>query len=88
MSTLFGPNERPDANPPHENVIRRFREELRLGRPEFADLLDVKIDTLRVWETGKSNPRGPVALRIVETANRNNYPLTVEDIYPKKTKKK
>ena len=83
MPDPFGPNVRPDAKPPHENVIRRFREELRMDRPEFADLLDVKIDTLRVWEAGKSRPRGPAALKIIEVASRNDYPLTLEQIFEK-----
>lgn len=84
MADSYGPNERPDANPPHDNVIRRFREELRMDRPEFADLIEAKIDTLRVWEAGKSKPRGPAAMRIVEIAERNDYPLSAEDIYPTK----
>lgn len=83
MADPYGPNERPDANPPHNNVIRRFREELRMDRPEFAILLDVKIDTLRVWEAGKSKPRGPAAMKIVQVAERNDYPLTIEQIFEK-----
>jgi DNA-binding transcriptional regulator YiaG len=54
-----------------------------MDRPEFADLLDVKIDTLRVWEAGKSRPRGPAALKIIEVASRNDYPLTLEQIFEK-----
>lgn len=83
MPDPYGPNVRTDSVPPHPNVIRRFREELRMGRKEFADLLDVNVDTLRVWETeGKSRPRGPAALRIVEVAKRNDYPLDITDIFP------
>ena len=83
MVDSFGPNERPDAIPPHDNVIRRFREELRMDRPEFADLVGAKIDTLRVWEGGSSKPRGPAALKIIEIAERNEYPLNISDIFPK-----
>jgi DNA-binding transcriptional regulator YiaG len=82
MADSFGPNERPDATPPHQNVIRRFREELRMDRPDFADLIEAKIDTLRVWEAGKSKPRGPAALKIIEIASRNDYPLSITDIFP------
>lgn len=81
MTASYGPNHRPDANPPHQNAIRRLREELRMDRPEFAELLDVKIDTLRVWEAGKSKPRGPAAMKIVKIANRNYYPLDITDIF-------
>lgn len=84
MPDPYGPTQRADSKPPHPNPIRRFREELRMDRREFADLLDVKVDTLRVWETaGKSRPRGQSALRIVEVAQRNDYPLEIADIFPK-----
>lgn len=81
MPDLYGPNERPDAIPPHQNVIRRFREELRMDRKEFAELIDANIDTLRVWEASKSQPRAPAALKIIEIAKRNEYPMTVEEIF-------
>lgn len=81
MTDPFGPNVRPDANPPHDNVIRRFREELRMDRKEFAELLDVNVDTLRVWEAGKSKPRGPAALKIVQVAANNFYPLNIDEIF-------
>lgn len=90
MTDPFGPQQRPDSAPLHPNAIRRFREELRLDRKQFSELLDVNIDTLRVWESGSSKPRGPSALKIIEVANRNHYPLSVEDIFgppPKKKKK-
>ena len=80
----YGPNERPDAVPPHTNVIRRFREELRMDRQEFAELIDANIDTLRVWEADKSKPRAPAAMKIIEVASRNDYPLTMEDLFPVK----
>jgi len=84
MSDPYGPTIRPDSLPPHDNVIRRFREELRMDRPTFADLLEVNVDTLRVWETaGKSCPRGPAALKIVSFADRNDYPMTIEEIFQK-----
>jgi len=82
MADPYGPNERPDANPPHQNAIRRFREELRMDRPEFAVLIEAKLDTLRVWEAGKSMPRAPAALKIIEVASRNDYPLDINDIFP------
>ena len=89
MPDPYGPTNRPDSIPLHPNVIRRFREELRMDRPEFADLLEVNIDTLRVWETqGKSRPRGEAALRIVDIAAHNDYPLAITDIFPPKKKKK
>ena len=89
MTTPYGPTDRPDSLPLHPNVIRRFREELRMDRPAFADLLEVNLDTLRVWETqGKSKPRGEAAFKIVSFARRNDYPLAITDIFPAKPKKK
>ena len=87
MTEPFGPQQRPDSAPLHPNAIRRFREELRLDRKQFSALLDVNIDTLRVWESGSSKPRGPSALKIVEVADRNNYPLSIEDIFATPSKK-
>lgn len=83
MPEAFGPNSRPDAIPPHTNAIRRFREELRMDRKQFADLIDANIDTLRVWESNKGNPRAPAAMKIIKIAERNDYPLTMEDLFPK-----
>jgi DNA-binding XRE family transcriptional regulator len=82
MAKLHRPNERPDAAPPHPNLIRRFREELRLTRNQFADLLQEKVDTLRVWEgdTG-AKPRGEKAIKISDLAKKNAYPLSVKDIF-------
>lgn len=87
MPRPFGPNERPDAKPLSENAIRRFREELRLDRPEFAELVDISIDSLRVWEKGASEPRVHSAVKIIEAAERNHYPLTMVEIIPKQSKK-
>lgn len=89
MTDPYGPSERQDSKTLHSNIIRRFREELRLDRQEFSDLLDVNIDTLRVWEGGKgAKPRGEAALVIVACAERNDYPLGITDIFPKITTKK
>lgn len=88
LPSPVGPIERPDAKPPHPNPIRRFREELRLTRKEFADITGFNVDSLRMWEsTGAEHnrqatkPNGNVAVAIVELARRNFYPLTLEDIY-------
>lgn len=81
MTDPYGPTKRENSSPPHNNIIRQFREELRLARQEFAELLEVNIDTLRVWESGSSRPRGPAALKLVEAAERNNFPMTIEQIF-------
>ena len=86
MTQIYGPNNRTDSAPMHQNAIRRFREELRMNRPAFAQMLSVNVDTLRVWEDGKSKPRGEAALKIVAAADRNHYPLVITDIFPKKKK--
>lgn len=81
MRNFQGPSERADSAPLHSNVVRRFREELRLDRKQFAELLETNIDTLRVWESGASKPRGPAAMKIVEIAKRNKYPMTIDEIF-------
>lgn len=90
MTRPFGPNERPDAKPLADNAIRRFREELRMDRPEFAELLDITTHSLRVWEKGTSKPRAESVMKIIEVAERNHYPLTMADIFsaPKEVVKK
>lgn len=82
MSKRYGPTQRPDSGPLHDNAIRRFREELRLGRTQFAGLLGVNEYTLRVWEEGKSRPRTPATMKIIELAHKNHYPMEVADIHP------
>jgi DNA-binding transcriptional regulator YiaG len=89
MPRPIPPNERPDSAILHINAVRRFREELRLNRHNFASLLDVNVDTLRVWETpGASKPRGASAIKIVELAEKNHYPMSLEDIFSDALKKK
>ncbi len=89
MPQPYGPTTRKDSIPLHANAIRRFREELRMNRPVFADLLEINVDTLRVWEANKSMPRAEAAIKIVRVAKRNDYPMSIADIYPEeKTRKK
>lgn len=82
---VTGPTERPDARPPHPNPIRRFREEMRLTRAQFVRLVKTSTDNLRMWEgSGRlkaTRPKGEAAIAIVELAQRNYYPLTLQDIY-------
>jgi DNA-binding transcriptional regulator YiaG len=60
-----------------------------MNRPVFADLLEINVDTLRVWEANKSMPRAEAARKIVRVAKRNDYPMSIGDIYPEqKTSKK
>jgi DNA-binding transcriptional regulator YiaG len=84
MAKPYGPNIRPDSGPVHDNAIRRFREELRLGRADFAALLNVNEHSLRVWEEGKSKPRIDATMTILKCAERNYYPMDVTDIHPPK----
>jgi DNA-binding transcriptional regulator YiaG len=78
----YPPNERADSAPLNSNAVRRFREELRLNRKEFASLVGVSPATLRVWELrNNSRPSGPTLLRLIDLAERNEYPLSVADVY-------
>lgn len=77
---FIGPHQRPNSAPVHPNKIRAFREELRLSRDQFSELIEANVDTERGWEIGASTPRGEAALKIVALAQKNWYPLTMEDI--------
>lgn len=71
----------PDQSPAHPNPIRRFRQVLRLTREEFAELLDVSHETLRVWEKlSPSVPRPDMMKRLLDVAERNSYQLTADEI--------
>lgn len=71
----------PDQRPPHPNPIRRFRQALRLTREQFAELLDVSHETLRVWEKlSPSVPRPDRMKKLLAVAERNHYPLTAQEI--------
>jgi putative transcriptional regulator len=39
--------------------VRDLRRRVRLTQLEFADRLGVPVETIRNWEQGKRNPRGP-----------------------------
>lgn len=79
---LKKPVKRPDQNPPHPNPIRAFREELRLEREEFGELMNVPVQTLRVWERTENAyvPRYGPLTRLIELARKNEYPLYWKDI--------
>lgn len=76
------PITRPDGKPPHENPIRALREELRLSRQEFAQLLTeragkkVSVGAVRTWEDGVVFPRNTHLDAIFEVAERNRFPLS------------
>lgn len=75
------PDLMPDQLPPHPNPVRRFRETLRMTREQFAELLEVSHETLRVWEKREpSIPRASAMARLLAVAERNGYPLTADEI--------
>jgi len=78
----FRPILRTNSAPLHPNAVRRFREELRLNRTEFSELVGVCPATLRVWETAnRSRPGGRTLMRLLQLAEENNYPLDPIDLY-------
>jgi DNA-binding transcriptional regulator YiaG len=80
---IVKPVKRPDQPAPHPNPVRRFREDLQLTREAFAALLHVPVETERAWERegGAVMPKGSRALRLIDLARRNWYPLMLEDIW-------
>jgi len=51
-----------------EPDVRRIRKRYDLSQEQFANLIGVKVGTLRNWEQGRRRPRGTarVLLRIAE----------------------
>lgn len=86
---FVAPVLRPDSAPVNINPVRRFREELRLDRERFVQLLGgIPVATLRGWEEPFDSvhyhePRKEFIQKLVALAQRNRYPLFEEDITPK-----
>ena len=50
---------RPRSGAPDATYARRVRSQTRLTQAEFATRIGVPIETVRNWEQGKRQPRGP-----------------------------
>lgn len=55
---------------PRGNSVRDLRARARLTQTQFAARLGVPVDTIRNWEQGKRDPRGPARalLRVIARA--------------------
>lgn len=53
---------------------REIRSKLGLTQAEFANLLDVPVSTVRNWEQGRRQPRGPAEM-LLRVADRNPQAL-------------
>jgi DNA-binding transcriptional regulator YiaG len=82
------PIVRPDSAPISDNPIRAFRDELRLTAGQFALAAGVTIHSIRIWETNRSVLRYEAAQKLVDLAERNFYPLTLDDLYGVKPTRK
>ncbi|HET7234597.1 MAG TPA: helix-turn-helix domain-containing protein [Longimicrobium sp.] len=49
---------------------REIRERLGLTQERFAALLCINVETLRNWEQGRREPRGP-AMRLLQIADKH-----------------
>ena len=57
---ILTPSIAPDRPPQVDaSYARRVRSQTRLTQAEFAARIDVPIETVRNWEQGKRQPRGP-----------------------------
>lgn len=43
---------------PEQIILRSTRRKLELSQPEFAEIINTPVATLRDWEQGRSNPSG------------------------------
>jgi putative transcriptional regulator len=57
------------------NQVKRLREVLHFSQSDFAKLLDVQMRTVRNWENGPHEPRGP--LKALLRAMQNDPPNVV-----------
>lgn len=57
---------------PAEVVAQALRRKIGLTQEEFASKFAISLGTLRHWERGDRNPRGPalVLLRVIEKEDR------------------
>jgi DNA-binding transcriptional regulator YiaG len=81
---IIPPVKRPSGAKPDENPIRRFRNELGLTVPEFAELIGVPFETARSWERASKKGFVPIhrtMMRMINIARKNKYPLLIADIY-------
>jgi len=76
------PIQRHDSATLDPNPVRRFREELRLTRDAFAELMGIPVETLRAWERHEKAvvPGQSRMNRLIECARRNHYPLLIMEI--------
>src|SRR6185295_11916034 len=59
-SRILAPSIAPDRAPQVDaGYARRIRAQTRLTQAEFAARIGVPIETVRNWEQGKRQPRGP-----------------------------
>ena len=57
---VLSPPVAPERAPPVDaGYARRIRSQTRLTQAEFAARIGVPIETVRNWEQGKRQPRGP-----------------------------
>jgi putative transcriptional regulator len=57
---IVAPSIAPDRAPQVDaQYARRVRSQVRLTQAEFASRIGVPIETVRNWEQGKRQPRGP-----------------------------
>lgn len=61
--------------------IRRIRKRLSILDSEFAELLNVSLDTVRAWEQGSRTPNGAAA-RLLDLAERHPDLLTEASFQP------
>jgi putative transcriptional regulator len=61
--------------------IRQIRNRLGILESEFAEILNVSLETVRAWEQGLRSPNG-AALRLLDLAERHPEVLTEASFQP------
>lgn len=59
--------------------IKNFRLNMMLGQKEFAELLDISINTVSNWERGIGTPHLSSIKKMIQMARDNKIRLSMED---------
>lgn len=61
--------------------LKTLRKKLGLSQTEFAQIMNVTVATICMWEKGKRLPSPQKAKMIMEFAKTKGYRLTFDQIY-------
>lgn len=67
--------------------IKKLRLHLKMTMETFAIAIKVTASAICHYESSNRRPKIKTAHRILDLANKNSYPMTLNDIYPRPSSK-